>query len=65
MWLRRAHIWFLSLLAQDWVVRTENPWEANLFFLPTFNNHNGGNVGWQSGSAGGQAELGIGICMHA
>eukprot|EP00197_Chlamydomonas_leiostraca_P007122 CAMPEP_0202862894 /NCGR_PEP_ID=MMETSP1391-20130828/3761_1 /ASSEMBLY_ACC=CAM_ASM_000867 /TAXON_ID=1034604 /ORGANISM="Chlamydomonas leiostraca, Strain SAG 11-49" /LENGTH=615 /DNA_ID=CAMNT_0049542483 /DNA_START=220 /DNA_END=2068 /DNA_ORIENTATION=+ len=24
---------FETLLAQDWVVRTENPWEANLFYV--------------------------------
>jgi hypothetical protein len=42
---------------QDWAVRTENPYEANLFYLPLFNTHNGGNVGWQQGASG--AHVGI------
>jgi hypothetical protein len=49
--LYRANMWFLRYLSRDWAVRTENPWEANMFFMPLFNTHNGGNVGWQEGSA--------------
>jgi hypothetical protein len=41
------------MLLNDWAVRTENPWEANLFMLPAFATFNGGNVGWQEGAAGG------------
>ena len=27
---------FLEPLLTDWAVRTENPWEANLFMVPTY-----------------------------
>ena len=51
---RRAHLWFYKLLSSNWTIRTENPWEANLFFVPVFANANGVNVGWREGSAGGR-----------
>ena len=27
---------FFNRLLGDWATRTENPWEANLFYIPTF-----------------------------
>jgi hypothetical protein len=51
---RRSNLWFLKHLTQDWAVRTENPHEANLFYMPLFTTHFGGNVGWQQGAAGGR-----------
>jgi hypothetical protein len=49
---------------QDWAVRTENPYEANLFYLPLFNAHNGGNVGWSEGSAGGLHDRCVPCCCE-
>jgi hypothetical protein len=28
---------FLQTFLDDWIVRTENPWEANLFYIPALN----------------------------
>ncbi|KXZ54166.1 hypothetical protein GPECTOR_5g263 [Gonium pectorale] len=38
-------VFFFRLLA-DWRVRTENPWEANLFYVPTYVYWYIGNVGF-------------------
>jgi hypothetical protein len=51
----RADLVFLKMLLADRAVRTANPHEANLFFLPTFATFHGGNVGWQQGAAGAWA----------
>ncbi|KAG2495916.1 hypothetical protein HYH03_006153 [Edaphochlamys debaryana] len=40
-----AEIEFMEQLLGDWAVRTENPWEAALFFVPTFAYWFHGNVG--------------------
>jgi hypothetical protein len=45
-------MWFLRYLSRDWAVRTENPWEANMFFMPLYATYVGGNVGWMEGAAG-------------
>ncbi|PNH05450.1 hypothetical protein TSOC_008269 [Tetrabaena socialis] len=37
---------FFTRLLNDSVVRTENPWEANLFFIPTFTYYYIGNIGF-------------------
>ncbi|KAG2453114.1 hypothetical protein HYH02_002445 [Chlamydomonas schloesseri] len=37
---------FFNRLLGDWGVRTENPWEANLFYIPTFTYYYIGNVGF-------------------
>ena len=31
-----AHLRFLERLLSDWAVRTEDPYEANLFYVPAF-----------------------------
>ena len=49
----RADLVFLKTLLSDWSVRTANPHEANLFFLPAFATFHGGHVAWQQGAAGG------------
>ncbi|KAG2488191.1 hypothetical protein HYH03_013185 [Edaphochlamys debaryana] len=40
-----AEIEFIEQLLGDWSVRTENPWEASLFVIPTFTFWYTGNVG--------------------
>ncbi|PNW87479.1 hypothetical protein CHLRE_02g144050v5 [Chlamydomonas reinhardtii] len=40
-----AELEFTELLLGDWGVRTENPWEAALFYVPTFTYWYTGNVG--------------------
>ncbi|KAG2493465.1 hypothetical protein HYH03_008282 [Edaphochlamys debaryana] len=42
-----AELWFLEKLLGDWTVRTENPWEAALFFVPDFCYFHIGNLGLQ------------------
>uniref|UniRef100_A0A7S0RCE8 EGF-like domain-containing protein n=1 Tax=Chlamydomonas leiostraca TaxID=1034604 RepID=A0A7S0RCE8_9CHLO len=36
---------FLRMFLNDWAVRTENPWEANMFFLPVLAYYYTGNLG--------------------
>ncbi len=31
-----AELQFTEVLLSDWAVRTENPWEAALFYVPTW-----------------------------
>ncbi|KAG2485165.1 hypothetical protein HYH03_016055 [Edaphochlamys debaryana] len=40
-----AEIEFVDKLLGDWSVRTENPWEATLFYVPTFTYWYCGNLG--------------------
>jgi hypothetical protein len=48
------------LPVQDWSVRTENPWEANLFYVPAL------TYFYSSGCIGRlQGEAGCGRCMYA
>lgn len=42
----------LKILLGDWSVRTANPWEANLFYIPAFTTFYGGHVGWMQGAQG-------------
>jgi hypothetical protein len=44
----RAAEAFLDYLYADWSVRTENPHEANLFFIPALNYDFSGNTGFPS-----------------
>ncbi|EFJ41400.1 acetylglucosaminyltransferase [Volvox carteri f. nagariensis] len=41
-----AELLFMEQLLGDWSVRTENPWEANLFVLPTYTIYYTGNIGF-------------------
>ncbi|GFR49811.1 hypothetical protein Agub_g11751 [Astrephomene gubernaculifera] len=41
-----AEIELYQRLLGDWEVRTENPWEANLFFVPTHTYYYIGNIGF-------------------
>lgn len=40
-----AYKGFLSGFMNDWTVRTENPWEANLFFVPALSYAYSSNLG--------------------
>ncbi|KAG2500342.1 hypothetical protein HYH03_001917 [Edaphochlamys debaryana] len=40
-----ADLAFLDQLLADWTVRTENPWEANLFYINTYTLYYIGNIG--------------------
>mmetsp|Transcript_26370 Transcript_26370/g.78295 ORF Transcript_26370/g.78295 Transcript_26370/m.78295 type:complete len:466 (-) Transcript_26370:911-2308(-) len=46
-----ADMHFLSMLLPDEVVRTQDPWEASLFMIPTYTLRYGSNVAWTSGAA--------------
>lgn len=46
----QAYRHFMEQLAVDGAVRTENPWEANAFYVPTFAHHGAGNLGDPSAS---------------
>ncbi len=36
---------FLQSFVNDWSVRTTNPWEANMFYVPALAFYYSGNVG--------------------
>jgi hypothetical protein len=45
-----AYQHFMASLYKDWAVRTENPWEANLFYVPALTYFYSGKTGtrWES-----------------
>lgn len=43
----KAYLHFQEIVLQDWSVRTENPYEANLFYVPAFNAIGSMFVGWR------------------
>lgn len=53
---------FMELLLQDGAVRTENPWEANMFYVPIFAPYAAG--GWAGGRAGVAAGACNGMAAH-
>lgn len=48
-----SELQFTEQLLADWGVRTENPWEATLFYVPTF-------TYWYTGAAGMGSGIGAG-----
>ncbi len=52
---------FMDALLGDWALRTEDPWEANLFVIPAYTFYYTGSAGRDGAGAGACVH---GACVH-